>query len=470
MFNENIFRLVGLFDIRSPFFFVRDPELAKLICIKEFDHFTDHLYTVNENIDPLLGNALISLSGKKWKHMRATLSPAFTGSKMRKMLGFVNKCASSSIKSVKKQIQDPENNVLEMKELFSKFTVDVIASCAFGLDVDTFKHPENDFKVVADRTMNPNGILMVVKFAFLYFVPKFMKKIDISLLDHHTKNFFRTTVNETMNHREKNGIVRPDMIHLLMQTKYGKLSHETSSEEKVSDSFAAVNESEVDKSTVTTTEWTNDELVAQCLIFFLAGFDTTSSTLSFAAYELGVNPEVQKKLLQEVKEVESSLNGQEVSYEALLKMKYLDQFVSEVLRKWSPGAGLERMCVKDFTFELDGKSITILKGQSILIPTYAWHRDPKYFPNPEKFDPDRFNEENIEQQDISAYAPFGLGPRNCIGSRFALMTVKTILYNFLLNFSFEVTEKTQIPLKYKKTMLNIVAENGIWLELKPLET
>lgn len=142
---------------------------------------------------------------------------------------------------------------------------------------------------------------------------------------------------------------------------------------------------------------------------------------------------------------------------------------SEILRKWAPSPGIERFCVKDFTFDLDGKNITIPKDHSVLIPAYAWHRDPKNFPNPEKFDPERFSEERIKDQNLNAYAPFGIGPRNCIGSRFALMNVKTVLYNMLLSFSFEVSEKTQIPLQYKKTMMNVVAENGFWIKLNRLD-
>lgn len=115
-----------MFDFRTPFFFIRDPELAKLVCIKEFDHFTDHLYTINENIDPLFGNALISLSGKKWREMRSTLSPAFTGSKMRQMLNLVVDTTNSSVESSKEQMKEPGTDVLEMKEFFSKFTIDII--------------------------------------------------------------------------------------------------------------------------------------------------------------------------------------------------------------------------------------------------------------------------------------------------------------------------------------------------------
>lgn len=103
-----------------------------------------------------------------------------------------------------------------------------------------------------------------------------------------------------------------------------------------------------------------------------------------------------------------------------------------------------------------------------MIPASGWLQDPNYFPSPEKFDPDRFNDENIKYQNLNAYAPFGIGPRNCIGSRFALMDVKTVIYQMLLNFSFEVTEKTPIPFKFKKSMMSVGAEDGFWIKLKPL--
>lgn len=102
-----------------------------------------------------------------------------------------------------------------------------------------------------------------------------------------------------------------------------------------------------------------------------------------------------------------------------------------------------------------------------MIPVWNFHRDPKYFPNPGKFDPDRFSEENRDKIDPDTYLPFGVGPRNCIGSRFALMELKTIMYHLLLKFTFEANEKTQIPLQLAKIAFGIRPENGIWVSLKP---
>ena len=129
----------------------------------------------------------------------------------------------------------------------------------------------------------------------------------------------------------------------------------------------------------------------------------------------------------------------------------------------------DRICVKDFEVDYDGKKFTIEKDISYLIPIYGFHRDPEYFPDPLKFDPERFSEENRENIDPDTYLPFGIGPRNCIGSRFALMELKTIFYYLMLNFKFEVTEKTQIPLKLANNPIGIKTEKGIWMALKPRE-
>ncbi|CRL06049.1 CLUMA_CG018994, isoform A [Clunio marinus] len=148
-------------------------------------------------------------------------------------------------------------------------------------------------------------------------------------------------------------------------------------------------------------------------------------------------------------------------------MKYLDQTVCEALRKWPPVPMTDRLCVKDYDLKLDGKNLHINANDSCYIPIWSFHRDLKYFPNPEKFEPERFSEENRGNIDPDTYLPFGVGPRNCIGSRFALMEMKTFFYYLLLNFSFEANSKTQIPLEFDNIPFDIKTKIGIWLSLKP---
>lgn len=214
---------------------------------------------------------------------------------------------------------------------------------------------------------------------------------------------------------------------------------------------------------------TNLKLIALFPQQFLAGSDSISNTLSLAVYELAVNVDIQTKLYEEISEVENEKTGDSVTYDDLQKMKYLDKFVSEVLRKWPATPGVERIALKDFNLEFEELSFKVEKGRLFLVPIYALHHDPKHFPNPQKFDPERFSEANKGINNMNAYIPFGSGPRNCIASRFALMNVKTVIYYMLLNFQFKVCEKTQIPIKYGKSLVSMKMENGVWIELNTIE-
>lgn len=152
-------------------------------------------------------------------------------------------------------------------------------------------------------------------------------------------------------------------------------------------------------------------------MFFLGGFDTIANMLIFLTQELCINPDIQQQLFNEIVETESNLNGKRIDYVTLQKMKYLDQVVSEGLRKWPINPLTDRVCVKDYICEYDvDKKFLFEKGIAIWIPIYGIQHDPNYYPDPEKFNPDRFSDENKHKLVPGTYLPFGLGPRNCIGN------------------------------------------------------
>lgn len=194
--------------------------------------------------------------------------------------------------------------------------------------------------------------------------------------------------------------------------------------------------------------------------------------MCFTAYELAVNPDMQQKLRKEVVKTLEENKGQ-LTYESLLGMKYLDMFISESLRKWPPGIIGDRVSVKPYTIEpeLPGeRKVTLDAGTNIWIPTYPLHRDPKYYPDPERFDPERFSDENKHNIRPFTYLPFGAGPRNCIGSRFAVLEAKLVIAEIVSKFEIVPVEKTQIPLQINKYSFNLLPENGMWLGLKPIES
>lgn len=235
---------------------------------------------------------------------------------------------------------------------------------------------------------------------------------------------------------------------------------------QVSEGYATVEESHVGKSTHSRI-WTDNELISQCFFFFFAAFDNVSSILAFLSYELTVNQDIQRRLYEEIAVTESTLNGQPITYEALQKMAYLDMVVSEALRKYPTATLTDRYANKDYVFDdEEGLRFVIEKGKTIWIPMLALHHDPKYFPEPERFDPERFSEDNRSKIVPGTYLPFGAGPRSCIGPRLALLEVKMALYHLVKDFNLQASEKTQIPLRLSKSAFTMQAENGVWLELK----
>lgn len=143
-------------------------------------------------------------------------------------------------------------------------------------------------------------------------------------------------------------------------------------------------------------------------IFFAAGFDTTQRLLQMAAYELAMNRSIQDDLIAEVDEVLSNMDGKPVSYEALHKMKFLDQVISETLRMHPPVPFSSRECNKDYTMNLgNGKTVSIKNGENVFIPVRPIHRDEKLFENPNKFDPNRFDDSRKDLIKPGSFIPFG---------------------------------------------------------------
>ncbi|GJQ77435.1 hypothetical protein Trydic_g20833 [Trypoxylus dichotomus] len=453
-------RYIGMYQGTLPTLLIRDPEIIKRITVKEFDHFPNHRSFIPDDVEPLWSKNLVFLKDMAWRDMRSTLSPSFTSNKMKIIFSLITDCASIYVDYFSKQGKKIN---IELKDTTTRFANDVIASAAFGITCDSINEKENDFYMMGEKLIialrrNPRF--------FLYsMAPKLCQVLKLKLFPAETLNFFVKLIEKTIHIRETQAVIRPDMINQLLESRKGK-TYADSSEEVIDTGFATVQESFISSSTKQIL--TNFDITAQALIFFFAGFDSVATVMSFLGHELAVNPDVQQRLQDEIDDTLHKCNGN-LTYEALMKMKYMDMVISEVLRKWPPGLITDRVCSKTFTIEPirpHERSLTLNPGDLIFIPISGIHRDPQYYPNPDKFDPERFNDENKAKIKPYTYLPFGFGPRSCIGSRFGILEIKIIFFYILSKFNLVATEKTQIPIVLDKKNLSILGENGMWVALK----
>lgn len=157
--------------------------------------------------------------------------------------------------------------------------------------------------------------------------PKVAKFFQIRLFGN--ADYYHELVHGAIKHREKENIIRPDLINLLMEARKGQLKHEAEVGVEAGDGFATVAEvSSEDLKGRQKEVWDDNELTAQCFLFLTAGFESSSTLICLAANELMENPAIQRKLIEECDSVKEQLNGEQITYDVLQKMKYLDMVVS----------------------------------------------------------------------------------------------------------------------------------------------
>jgi len=202
---------------------------------------------------------------------------------------------------------------------------------------------------------------------------------------------------------------------------------------------------------------TAQEIIADSFIFYLAGHETTATTLAYAARLLAENPQVQNKMVEEMKEL-----GDEFDYNMYSKLTYSKCVVKETLRIYSPTSVIPKYSFAETT--LGG--VPIPNHSVIMISTYALHRNPKYWDKPDEFIPERFDSRVSPPIHPYAFVPFSSGPRTCIGNKFALVEASIALALLVKNYIFELAPGDKPGLLELESMMTVKPSKPIHVTLK----
>ncbi|XP_055585308.1 cytochrome P450 6a2-like [Uranotaenia lowii] len=296
----------GFNNLFTPSILLADPELVKHILVKDFNVFQDRGLYVDPEVDPLNAN-LFNLEGLQWKVMRQKLSPTFTSGKMKMMYDIVVGVADEMNKFMEVNYHRKD---LDIRDVLQRFTTDVIGNVAFGIECNTMQNPDSDFRKMGCKAFQFTTWNLMKTFVAMQY-RGLAKTLKIKLMEDDVERFFLDITKSTVKLREQSNVQRNDFLKLLLEIKnQGKLSDDPNSGGE---------------------GLSMRELAAQCFVFFLAGFETSSTTMNFCLYELAKNPDVQDQLRKEINQALTQDNGN-IKYDTLMGMDYLDRVVNETLR------------------------------------------------------------------------------------------------------------------------------------------
>ncbi|XP_073947809.1 cytochrome P450 6B5-like [Choristoneura fumiferana] len=419
--------IIGTYYGTEPAVIVKDPELLRLVVTKDFYYFSSRELRDHIHCEPGSKN-VFSNEGDYWRVMRQNLTPLFTSARMKKMFHLIQSQTAVYEKVLAKELQ--EKQIHDARSFNTRFTMDCIGACIFGVETKalTLAANENPFRKISDKIFDFNPFNLS-KFIYRSIWPGIFYGLGFRLFDKEINEFFEDLVKNVFKNRNHKPSSRNDFIDMLLgfyENDY--ISGDEIKSMKAKDGSTGKVKLPVDE----------DLLVAQSIVFFAAGFETSAATMSFTLYELAKNPEVLQKVLNEVDEHMKKHDGK-ITYECVTDLPYLDACLDESLRLYPVMGGLAREVVEDYTLP---SGVVLKKGVRVHIPVYYLQKHPDYFPEPEEYRPERFLGENKQDVKPFTYYPFGEGPRICIGMRFAKMQMLAGLVTLLKEYTVELPATT----------------------------
>jgi len=459
-------RYFGWFLLGKPVLAINDANLLKHIMVKDFDHFVDRQGAelmekqfAGGDTDKLWSRQLTSITGDEWKNVRSAFTPIFTSGKMKGMLKFIKHIAGDLEKEIEEKAAAGDE--FELKDVYGKFSLDALASSAFGVNGESFTNKNSMFvKHAASTFKTSNFENLVFAMKFIPGAPFLFKLFKINTFKPTETKFFRDIILKTIHQRKASKERKNDLIDLMLDC----IKDETTEVEEDNDALDQY-EQDMKLKHQKKSKHQLDELdvVSTALVMLVAGYDTTGMTLSYLSYAMSINPEIQKKLQDEIDQAFEESGGEFPDYNTIQTLPYLDMVIHETLRFYSPVGANTRSASKDYV--LPGTDLVIKTDDMVSWNARTLHRDPEHWEHPDEFYPEHFEKEAKANRNPYAFQAFGQGPRACIGMRFALLEAKVAVLTVLRKFTFTPGTKTQVPLVLDAENQLAWAKGGLWAKV-----
>ncbi|KAJ8024253.1 Cytochrome P450 4V2 [Holothuria leucospilota] len=359
---------------------------------------------------PWLGDGLAISKGSKWMTRRKLLTPSFHFSILTQFLPTFNDHAQALTKKLCTLF---DGSPLDILPLISLCSLDITCETIMGMELGAQKGQGEDY-VHAVRRLGDITVRRIqypwywneALFHHMSIGREYLKCLDV--VHQTTKNVIRERKLESQKRDQRDTIIDDNTLDVRKRRRLAFLDLLI----------------EVQKQN---THFTDEGIQEEVDTFMFAGHDTVSASIAFAMYFIGRHPAVQRKIQEELDLVFGNDRDRMVTKEDLQKLDYLSCVMKESQRMMTAVPILARQLETD----MNVCGTTIPKGTSFFIATHWLHRDPKQFPNPEIFDPDRFLLSNSKGRHNFAFLPFSAGHRNCLGQKFAIMEQKVILSTLL---------------------------------------
>ncbi|XP_076114096.1 cytochrome P450 3A13-like isoform X1 [Mytilus galloprovincialis] len=435
--------VVGIYHGHKPVVLVADPEMIQDICITKFNKFKNR--KVNLDLGPLLRKTVALSDNGQWTFLREHISEVFKPNYLEQITGKLLQSTEHLIHNIEEKLT--AENDFDFQELCLAFSVDSLCNSLFGYNVNSYKDREDKTVDMIKKgwMAGTAGIARpAVACAVCPAMTKIFSAFSYNAIPTDVRKYLTNLVTKKMKKRHTEG-GRTDLLSFIM----------TSSRRRSIIVDSQNNTTKSAENMASDYRLSETEIVANCLFFFLAGYDTTASTIVFTLYCLAKHPECQDKVLSEIS---NNLSSENLSYDDIENLQYLDMVLNETLRIFPTYLRYGRAVGEDTVI----KGIKFPKGTEIQFPIYAIHRNKDNFPNPEKFDPNRFSKENVSKRHPMSFIPFGAGPRDCFGQSYAKLAVKIAVVSLIQKYKFSLSSKQNDPPTLAKTFY-LRPENGLWL-------